>query len=177
MVYALVATGFEESELIVPADLLIRGGATVKLVGVSGETVCGAHGISVKTDCTIDEVSLEDMSLLFLPGGQPGVNNLWAEQAVRDLVLAAAQRNLTIAAICAAPMILGRLGLLKGKQAVCYPGCETDLLGATLADASVAVDGTIVTGKAAGAVFDFVGALLQMLGLDANHVLGSVYYE
>ena len=177
MVYALVATGFEESELIVPVDLLIRGGADVKLVGVSGETVCGAHGISIETDCTIDEVSLEDMSLLFLPGGQPGVDNLWAEQEVRNLVLAAAERTIPVAAICAAPMILGRLGLLKGKKAICYPGCEADLLGANLVRDSVAVDGTIVTGKAAGAAFDFAGALLQVLGLDANRVLGSVYYE
>ena len=177
MVYALVATGFEESELIVPVDLLIRGGADVKLVGVSGKTVCGAHGISIETDCTIEEVSLEDMSLLFLPGGQPGVDNLWAERNVRNLVLAAAERTIPVTAICAAPMILGRLGLLKGKKAICYPGCEADLLGANLVSDFVAVDGTIVTGKAAGAAFDFAGALLQVLGLDANRVLGSVYYE
>ena len=176
MVYALVATGFEESELIVPVDLLIRGGAEVKLVGVSGKTVDGAHGISIVTDCAINEVSLDDMSLLFLPGGQPGVNNLWEEQAVKDLVLAAAEKNIPIAAICAAPMILGRLGLLEGKNAICYPGCEADLFGAKLVNASVAVAGNIVTGKAAGAVFEFAGALLNVLGLDSTHVLRSVYY-
>ena len=176
MVYTLVATGFEESELIVPVDLLIRGGAQVKLVGIGGENVCGAHGISVSADCTIDEVSLDDMELLFLPGGQPGVNNLWAEQAVKDLVLAAAERSIPIAAICAAPMILGRLGLLEGKRATCYPGCEGDLFGAKLTETAVAADGSIVTGKAAGAAFEFAGALLKLLGLDANRVLGSVYY-
>ena len=176
MVYVLVATGFEESELIVPVDLLIRGGASVKFVGVSGKTIDGAHGISIATDCTIDEVSLDEMSLLFLPGGQPGVNNLWSSPKVQALVLEANNRKIPIAAICAAPMILGRLGLLEGKNVTCYPGCEGELIGAKLTEKSVAIDGRIVTGKAAGAVFEFAGALLELLGLDAQRVLGSVYY-
>jgi len=156
--------------------LLIRGGASVKLVGVSGTAVNGAHGITISTDCTLDEVSLDDMSLLFLPGGQPGVNNLWASAEVKELVLAAHEREIPIGAICAAPMILGRLGLLEGKAATCYPGCEGDLSGAQLTDASVATDGNIVTGKAAGAAFAFAGALLDLLELGAERVLGSVYY-
>lgn len=176
MVYALVATGFEESELIVPVDLLIRGGAEVTLVGVSGKTVTGAHGISIETNCTLDEIDSDTMQMLFLPGGQPGVNNLWAEDKVQNLVKQTAEKGIPIAAICAAPMILGRLGLLNGKKAVCYPGCEGELYGATIVDVPVVIDGAIITGKAAGAVFSFAAELLRKLGIDSERVLKVVYY-
>lgn len=177
MVYTLLANGFEESELIVPIDMLMRGGAQVKLVGVDGDVVCGSHGITVSADCALSDVELSQTDLLFLPGGQPGVDNLWSTQAVQDLVLAAAKQNIPIAAICAAPMILGRLGLLDGKKAVCYPGCEGDLRGATITDAPAVTDGNFITGKAAGAVFPFAVQMMEKLGLDANKVMQAVYHE
>jgi len=177
VVYALLATGFEESELIVPIDMLMRGGAQVELVGVDGDVVCGAHGITLSTDCDLYDVELSQDDLLFLPGGQPGVDNLWSRKGVLDLVMSAAEMGIPIAAICAAPMILGRLGLLDGKNAVCYPGCEGDLLGATIVDAPAVTDGNFITGKAAGAVFPFAAQMMKKLGLDADRVLQAVYHE
>ncbi len=177
MVYALMTTGFEESELIVPIDMLMRAGAQVKLVGVDGMSVCGSHGVTISADCTLDEVDLDKAELLFLPGGQPGVDNLWKNGLVQDLVKSAAERNIPIAAICAAPMILGRLGLLKGKNAVCYPGCESDLFGANIVASPAVTDGDFITGKAAGAVFPFAAEMMKKLGLDAERVLRTVYHE
>ena len=176
MVYALLAEGFEESELVVPVDLLMRGGAQVKLVGVNSKMVVGTHGITLTADCLLQDLNTEDMELLFLPGGQPGVDNLWKSDAVRDLVSQTAEKGIPIAAICAAPMILGRLGLLNGKQAVCFPGCEGDLQGAEVLTVKAVCDGNFITGKAAGAVFEFAAEMLKKLGLDAGRVLKAVYY-
>lgn len=177
MVYALLADGFEESELIVPIDMLIRGGAQVELVSVDKEVVCGAHGIKISADCHMYDVELAQGDLLFLPGGQPGVDNLWSCKGALDLVMSAAEIGIPIAAICAAPMILGRLGLLEGRRAVCYPGCEGDLHGAIIENAPAVTDGNFITGKAAGAVFPFAVELLKKLGLDADRVMKAVYHE
>lgn len=176
MVYALLADGFEESELVVPVDLLMRGGAQVKLVGVNAKTVVGTHGITLTADCLLDDLDLEEMQLLFLPGGQPGVDHLWESAAVRALVAQAAEKGIPIAAICAAPMILGRMGLLDGKKAVCFPGCEGDLQGAKVLDVKAVCDGNFITGKAAGAVFEFAAEMLKKLGLDAERVLKATHY-
>ncbi len=164
MVYVLVADGFEETELIVPVDILRRGGADVKLVGVHGSEARSTRGITVKTDICLDDLIIYEMDMLVLPGGQPGVDNLWADERVRLLVKQAAAAGKIVGAICAAPMILGRLGLLDGKKAVCYPGCEGDLKGAQISEKSGCVsDGTFITAKGAGAAFQFGFSLLSAL--------------
>ena len=161
MVYILVANGFEESELIVPADILRRGGLDVRLVGVQGSEATSTRGITIKTDICLDDLIIYELDMLVIPGGQPGVDNLWADERVKTVVRAAAAAGKTVGAICAAPMILGRLGLLEGKRAVCYPGCEADLKGAVIAeDCGTVQDGTFITAKGAGCAFSFGFALL-----------------
>jgi len=180
MVYVLVANGFEETELIVPVDILRRGGADVKLVGVQGEQVASTRGITVKTDIPLDDLIIYEMDMLVLPGGQPGVDNLWADERVKILVKQAAALKKTIGAICAAPMILGRLGLLDGKKAVCYPGCEGDLKGAQIEESSGCVrDGDFITAKGAGCAFEFGFELLSAISdrENAAKVAAEIQYK
>lgn len=164
MVYILLCDGFEESEAIVPADLLRRARIDTALVGVTGPTVTSSHSIRVAADLTLDRVDLAELELVFLPGGLKGVENLKASPAAMELVRAAAQKGALVTAICAAPTLLGGLGLLDGKAAVCYPGME-DGLGAAHAKPGtpVVVDGAFVTGEAAGSSFQFGLKLVELL--------------
>ena len=165
MVYILLADGFEEAEALVPADLLRRAGAEVKLVGVTGEVVTGAHGIAVVSDLTADQASAEGMELLVVPGGLPGVTNVAASETAMALVRAAAAGDGWLAAICAAPsIVLGPEGILDGRRATCYPGMEDGMTGALpQKEQSVVVDGRIVTGEGPGAAFDFGLKLVEVL--------------
>ena len=166
MVYVLLADGFEESEAIVPVDILKRGGVRVTLVGVTGEHVKSARGISIKTDIPIRDVAPYKMEMLMLPGGQPGVDNLWSNSSVHELVKYSLSEKKHLAAICAAPIIPGRLGALDGKKAACYPGFEGELKGAEyLPDLGVVTDGSITTARAAGDAFEFG---FRLLGLTAG---------
>ena len=141
MVYILLAPGFEEAEALVPADLLRRAGIETKLVSLEGEAVTGSHRITVRADASLAEIDLSGAEMLVLPGGGEGVKNLGAEARVEELVREAAGRDLWIAAICAAPTLLGRWGLLEGKKAVCYPGMEDQLVGTrALAGVATAVE-------------------------------------
>lgn len=180
MVYILLAPGFEEAEALVPADLLRRAGLETQLVSVTGEPVTGSHGITVIADTVLDKLDLFGADMIVLPGGGLGVKNLGAEPAVEKLVREAVERDLWVAAICAAPTLLGKWGLLEGKQAVCYPGMEEGLVGAIppKPGSSVVRDGKIITGRAAGAAFDFSAELITAL-LDraaADNVLESICY-
>ena len=163
MVYVLMADGFEETELIVPVDILRRGGVQVQLVGVGGEYAVSSRGIQIKSDISIDDVQLFQMEMLVLPGGQPGVDHLWENERVRELVSYAASGGKLVAAICAAPLILGRLGVLSGRRATCYPGIEPELKGAACEKAPVVRDGNLITARGAGAAFDFGFALLEAI--------------
>ena len=155
MVYVLVADGFEETELIVPVDILKRAGVDVKLVGVHSSEARSTRGITIKTDICLDDLIIYEMDMLVLPGGQPGVDNLWVDERVKMLVKQAALANKFIGAICAAPMILGRLGLLDGKKAVCYPGCEEDMGSAKIVTAPCIRSGKVITGTSAGCAIPF----------------------
>ena len=179
MVYILLAPGFEEAEALVPADLLRRAGIETALVSITGEPVPGSHGITVTADTVLDEVDLSKADMIVLPGGGVGVKNLGAEPAVEKLVREAARRDIWVAAICAAPTLLGKWGLLEGKQAVCYPGMEDGLTGAQVQAASGVVrDGKIITGRAAGSAFDFGLALAEVLAGRgaAQQVRNGIYY-
>lgn len=163
LAYILLAEGFEEAEAVVPADILRRLEIEALLVGVGAKTVRGAHGIEITADKTLNRVMDVLPDALILPGGMPGAKNLDANPKVRELLLKTAQAGGIIAAICAAPMVPGRLGLLQGRRAVCYPGFEEHLTGALPTDSPVVRDGQFITGKGPGAACDFgfeIGAAL-----------------
>lgn len=168
MVYIFLADGFEEVEALTAADLLRRAGAEVALVGVGGDTAVGAHGIRVICDMSAKDAadkicSPEGAEMLILPGGLPGADNLFASEDVSRSIAAVKGSECFIAAICAAPYILGQKGLLEGRMATCYPGFEDKLTGAEVYDCDVIRDGEIITGRAMGSAVDFslelVGAL------------------
>lgn len=168
MVYIFLAEGFEEIEALTPADILRRAGVEVALAGVGGREITGAHGIRVSCDVTSAEAaaaaeSPEGVQMIVLPGGMPGADNLFASDDVRRAILAAKESGAFIGAICAAPYILGSLGLLRGRMATCYPGYEDRLEGAEVYDCDVIRDGEIITGRAMGAAVDFALELSEAL--------------
>ena len=174
-----MAPGFEEVEALAPADLLRRAGIETALVSLDGAPVPGSHSITVTADITLDEVDLDKADMVVLPGGGPGYKNLGKDPRVEELVRKAVKRDLWVAAICAAPTLLGKWGLLEGKQAVCYPGMEEGLVGAVSPKlGNVARDGRIITGRAAGDAYDFAAELIEVL-LDraaADRVLEAICY-
>lgn len=177
MVYIFLKDGFEEAEALVTADMLRRAGLKVVLVG--NELVNGSHGICVKADMPVEDVSLDNAEMLILPGGLKGVENLSADERIPKLFKSALASGIRIAAICAAPSILGKLGLLNGKIATCYPGFESALTGAETPGASVVTDGLVTTGKAAGTVYPFAFELIRLLCDDAasKKVCAGVYAD
>lgn len=153
--YVFLADGFEEVEALAPVDVMRRAGLAVTTVSVTGSlTVQGAHGIPVVADAAFDALDYADASLLFLPGGLPGATNLAAHEGLAQLLVAkAAQGDVILSAICAAPLVLGGLGLLQGRQATCYPGFEDTMKGATYTAEKVTVDGDIFTACGPGAAW------------------------
>ena len=179
MVYILLAPGFEEMEALVPADLLRRANIETALVSIGDRAVTGSHQITVQADLTLDQVELDRAEMIVLPGGSVGVKNLGEELKVEALVREAVRRDIWVAAICAAPTLLGRWGLLEGRKATCYPGMEEGLVGAVPAEpGDVARDGRIITGRAAGSAFDFGLALVEALAgaAEADKVRHGIYY-
>lgn len=166
MIYLFLAPGFEEVEALAPLDLLRRADLAVCTVGIGGKAVTGAHGITVLADMT-DEAFLEadsiDPAMVILPGGMPGSLNLDASPAVDKAIEVAAARGAYLCAICAAPLILGRRGLLKGRRATCYPGFEAELMGATEIGGLVIRDGNIITATGMGVALEFGLELVSVL--------------
>lgn len=162
MVYIFFADGFEELEALAPVDVLRRAGIEVRMVGVTGEMVRGRSGIEVKTEITPKEVDLADAEMLVLPGGG-GYVNLENSETVIKLVRDAYAAGRYVAAICAAPSILGRMGLLRGRKATCFPGFESALEGATYTGDPVCVDGKIITARGPGVAVDFALSLIEAL--------------
>ena len=180
MVYILLAEGFEEVEALTPVDLLRRAGIETKLVGVTGETVCGARGISVVTDLGMDEIDLSSADMLVLPGGMPGTTNLYADNRVTDAVRTMADTDKYVAAICAAPsIILGGMGLLEGRKATCHPGMEDGMKGAEAVKTTCVTDGKFITSCGVGGALDFACALITALAgrEKADEIASSVVYH
>jgi 4-methyl-5(b-hydroxyethyl)-thiazole monophosphate biosynthesis len=169
MVYVFLADDFEEIEAICPIDILRRAGVPVKTVGVGGKTVTGKHGIAVTADILTSEIELdESLEMVVLPGGMPGADKLQNSEDVINALNFAARNDRFIAAICAAPKILGANDLLHGKKATCFPGYEGELAGAITTGESVVTDGRIITAKGAGAALLFGFELVKALrGQDA----------
>ena len=163
MVYFFIAEGFEEIEALCPIDLLRRAGVEVKTVGIGKDKITGAHGITVTTDMTDAEFSYDSPEMIFLPGGMPGTLNLAASDTVISAIKKAAAENAYIFAICAAPIILGEMGLLKGKEAICYPGFEDKLTGAKISSDNVVKDGKYITAAGMGVALDFGIELIGVL--------------
>ncbi len=180
MVAILLGKGFEESEALVPADLLRRAGVEVKLAALEGDRVTGGHGMTVLADCTLAEVDLEKLDMLVLPGGLGGVNAIQEDLSAMAFIEQAYARGVWLAAICPALTILANLGYLDRRKAVCYPGME-ELMGSAVVEkgASVVVDGHIITGRAAGSAFDFGLRLVDALkGPNAaEEVRNAVHYH
>lgn len=163
-IYVFLANGFEEIEAIAPIDVFRRAELMVTTVSVTGDQLVeGAHGIAIAADCLFEELRFEGDFLLFLPGGMPGTLNLEAHEGLKSLLRQQAERGQKIAAICAAPSILGKMGLLKGKEAICYPGFESYLDGATVSAESVVKAGAVFTAKGPGVAIDFALRLVEDL--------------
>lgn len=164
MIYVFLANGFEEIEALAPVDFLLRAGVNVKTVGISGKFCRGAHGINVEADILPEDVVLNDkLQGVILPGGMPGAENLNNSDDVQKAIDYCAENGKIIGAICAAPFVLGRKGLLEGKNATCFPGFEGELKGASLSESGVVTDGTIVTAKGAGVAWEFGAAICSVL--------------
>ena len=164
MVYVLLGTGFEEVEAITPVDLLRRAGVDVLTVGINGNTVYGGHGIGIAADVTMDEMDLEQMEMIVLPGGLGGVASIRGCQKAMDAIRYAHKHNKFVAAICAGPTILAELGITNGKKAVCYPGCEEEMGAAEVVpDQASATDGQVITGTSAGCAIPFALSLITAL--------------
>ena len=155
MFYMFLADGFEETEALVTLDMLRRAAIDVRTVGVGSEIVCGTHGIKVFSDIGEGEVSTDFCDGVILPGGMPGTENLFASETVNKITDYCFGAGKLICAICAAPVIPGRKGLLKGHKAVCFPGFENELAGATVCDVPCVKSDNIITAKGAGCVFEF----------------------
>lgn len=162
MVYTFLADGFEEIEALSVVDILRRAEIEVKMISVyDKKEVTGAHGIKVVADDIISNIS--DADLIFLPGGLPGVTNLEASHKVMEILKKHLSVGKYIAAICAAPSILGKLGVLKGKKAVCYPSFEKYLDGAEVLKDKVVIDDVFITSRGAGTASELGFAIVELL--------------
>jgi len=163
-IYAFLAQGFEEIEALAPIDIWRRAGFDVTIVSIEKTLqVTASHNITVTADTLFEKANFDNATLLFLPGGMPGTNNLNAHTGLKEVIIKHAQRNQPIAAICAAPIILGDLGLLKNQTATCYPGHESRLVGATITSNPVEVSGHYITGRGAGASLEFAFTVVEYL--------------
>ncbi|MBR5570593.1 MAG: DJ-1/PfpI family protein [Oscillospiraceae bacterium] len=164
MVYMLLGTGFEETEAIAPLDLLRRAGIPTATVGVNGKIVYGGHGIGVEADIQLGDMDLTQLEMIILPGGLGGVQSVRASQAAMDALKFAWENRKFVAAICAGPTVLADLGITDGKNATCYPGCETGMGNANVqANAACVRDGNLITGTSAGCAIPFGLALIEAL--------------
>ncbi len=180
MSYVFLAGGFEEVEALTSVDVMRRAGIPVTTVSINpGLEVLGAHGVKVMADSLFDDNDYSDALWLVLPGGIPGAPNLMAHDGLREALMAQDERGGNIAAICASPaVVLGPLGILQGRQAVCYPGLENTVEGVNWCDRFVAVDDHVVTGRGPAAATAFALAIVeQTLGADkAAEVAGGFLY-
>lgn len=170
MIYVFLADGFEEIEALAPIDILRRCGKEVTTVSVTDEIIVeGAHGIPVVAETIFDEVDLSEAEALIVPGGMPGAAALASHIGVQHALVAQAAKGGLCCAICAGPMGMGQLGLLKGRRATCYPGFEDQLEGATYTAALVEEDGSFITAKGPAAACEFGFAIARRF-VDAAEV-------
>ncbi len=176
MIYLFLANGFEEIEALCPLDLLRRAGLEVTTVGIGGEMITGSHGITVQADIPDGLYADNAPDMIILPGGMPGSKNLDASRTVDAAIKAALRKDAYIAAICAAPFVLGKRGVLNGKEAICYPGFENELTGARISHQKVVRDGKIITAAGMGVALEFGLKLVEAMtdAATAERLRGSL---
>jgi 4-methyl-5(b-hydroxyethyl)-thiazole monophosphate biosynthesis len=169
-VYEFLANGFEEVEALAPVDILRRGGVEIVTVSVNGsQMVDSSHGVSIKADVKFEDIkSFDDADMLIIPGGMPGSVNLNEHEGVRNILLEQYNKGKRIGAICAAPMVLGSIGLLNGKRATCSPGFEKYMTGAEYTHELFTVDGRIITGEGPAATLPYAYKILSFFIGDEN---------
>ena len=181
MIYFFLATGFEDIEALAPLDILRRAGLEVETVSVTGnEVVMSAHGVGVVADTLIEAIDFDDADMIVLPGGMPGASNLDACEELRQGIFSHYQAGKPLAAICAAPLVYGHLGILQGRRATCYPGFESELKGAQYTAALVEQDGPFTTGRGPAAAMEFGYTLAErFVGKEAVQALrdGMIYSQ
>lgn len=177
-----LADGFEEIEGLTVVDLLRRADIDIEMVSITGcLTIHGAHGIDVSADVLFENADFSATELFVLPGGMPGTLNLKAHEALGELLTSAFKAGKYVAAICAAPIVLGHLGILKGKKATCYPAAdlEVQLTGAELLPVPVVTDGNVITSRGMGTAIEFAAVLIAKLKNQetADELLESIVYR
>ncbi len=164
MVYVFLANGFEEIEALTPIDMLKRAGIEVTSVSINDTVeVVGTHNIKVLADTIIDDINIENIDAVVLPGGLPGADNLRMNKKVNEFIDEANKQNKLVCAICASPRTLGEKGLLVGKKATCFPGFEKYLNGAITVDTGCVRDGNIITAKSMGKSIEFSKEIISAL--------------
>ena len=175
-----MADGCEEIEGLTVVDLVRRAGIEIEMISVSGEkTVTGSHKIDFQTDVSKADADYASYDGIVLPGGMPGTTNLMEDDTVNRVIKEFATSGKLVAAICAAPSVLGNAGLLEGKKATCYPGVEGKLTGADFVTDPVAKDGNIITSRGLGTAIEFAAEIVAYL-LDestAKSLKESVVYR
>ena len=160
----LFANGYEEVEALMTVDLLKRAGVDIRLVSINDDmTVTGSHGISVTMDTKLSRIQLKEEDAIIIPGGMPGTMNLGVYVAVTGALKQMNRDGKIVAAICAAPSVLGKCGILEGKKATCYPGFEDKLIGAEIVNKAVVTDGNIITSRGLGTSMEFGFELIKKL--------------
>lgn len=179
-VCVFLADGFEEIEGLTVVDLLRRAGIEVTTVSITGQhTIHGAHGIYVQADKLFEEVKYEEKDMIVLPGGMPGTIHLGEHAGVESVVRQFCKEEKYVAAICAAPTVLGKMGLLEGRRATCYPGMEEGLIGAKAEKESVVVSDFVITSRGLGTSIDFSLTLIEKLTnqVKAEEIRKSIIYN
>jgi protein deglycase len=163
-VFIFLAEGFEEIEAVAPIDVFRRAGLNVTTVSITDNLkVCGAHDIALMADACFSKVNFQGEFLIFLPGGMPGTTNLGKHAGLKNLIEMQAIKGRTIAAICAAPSILGEMGVLKSKEAICYPGFEHLLKDARISTSKIVKSDNIFTAKGPGVSIPFALRIVEEL--------------
>lgn len=175
-----LAEGFEEVEAVTVVDLLRRADIETDMVSVTGNRlVTGARKIKVEADALFEQVNFEQIGTMILPGGMPGTDHLRQKEELCDKLKEHAKEGKLIAAICAAPMVLGDLGLLEGKRACCYPGCEGRLKGAIVSENPTETDGNFITARGVGKSILFAAEIIKKLKSEevAENILKDILYR
>ncbi|MGN1318803.1 MAG: DJ-1 family glyoxalase III [Lachnospirales bacterium] len=163
-VVIFLANGCEEVEALTPIDVLRRGGVEAIGVSISGDLVVkGAHGINFMADDVFDNIDFNDVSMVVLPGGLGGRDNLMAHSGVSSVCKDFNEKGKFVTSICASPSVLGENGILKGKKAICYPGFENQLKGAFVTNENVVVDTNVITSKGPATALEFSLKLLEVI--------------
>ena len=175
-----LADGFEEIEALTVVDLLRRAGIEITTASIMGrKEVTGSHNITVVADALFEDIDFDTTDMLILPGGQPGTTNLYNFEPLKEKITEFDKKGKMLCAICAAPTVFGKMGLLNGQKACCYPGCEVDLLGADVQTTPVTEDGHFITSRGMGTAIEFGLAIIAhfMDGNAANNMVSKIVYK